>query len=129
MHLAEPSMNILANKFVGDENFWLIFYISFIKLLNYYLHIYSILCTILSKLRPPVHKNTYAPLILKVSDNFFLGGQNTFLAISWGFYQELLTFLAPKWPLSLLGTILRGQKSLELLKKAPRNGQKSVLPA
>ena len=28
----------------------------------------------------------------------------------------LSTFLAPKWPLAALGTILRGQKSLELLK-------------
>ena len=31
-------------------------------------------------------------------------------------FEELLTFLAPKWPLALLGTILRGQKSLEVLK-------------
>ena len=33
-----------------------------------------------------------------------------------GVFEELSTFLAPKWPLAMLGTILRGQKSLELLK-------------
>ena len=33
-----------------------------------------------------------------------------------GVFEELLTFFAPKWPLAMLRTILRGQKSLELLK-------------
>jgi len=33
-----------------------------------------------------------------------------------GVFEELSTFLAPKWPIATLGTILRGQKSLELLK-------------
>ena len=33
-----------------------------------------------------------------------------------GVFEELSTFLAPKWPLATLGTILRGQKSIELLK-------------
>ena len=32
------------------------------------------------------------------------------------FLDSCWTFLAPKWPLASLGTILRGQKSLELLK-------------
>ena len=33
-----------------------------------------------------------------------------------GVFEELSTILAPKWPLVTLGTILRGQKSVKLLK-------------
>jgi hypothetical protein len=34
-----------------------------------------------------------------------------------GVFEELSTFFAPKWPLAMLGTILRGQKSLSRKKK------------
>ena len=40
-----------------------------------------------------------------------------------GVFEELLTFLASKWPLATLWTILRGQKIFELLK----NPEKSIL--
>jgi len=41
-----------------------------------------------------------------------------------GVFEELSTFLAPKWPLAMLGTILRGQKSLELLKNPSKGPHK-----
>jgi len=72
-------------------------------------------------------KNGHSNLI--ACRKFFFWAKHFFGPFLGAFFEELSTFLASIWHLAMLGTILRGQKNLELMEKAPHNGRKSVLLA
>ena len=60
----------------------------------------------------PVHKNTNAPLILKIWEIIFCFWANYFMGHFSGYFEGASTFLTPKLSLAALGTIFGVKKVL-----------------
>ena len=95
-HLAQKSLMDTSIKFLNSGFFinWKYFRIKPLKMLPAEPSMNTLF---ISECRPQVHKNTYAPLILKDCDIIFLIlGKKCIIGSFSGFFEELLTF----WPLN-----------------------------
>ena len=119
-----PSMNMLANQSVCDKNSWI--FLTFSRRFSYiaslvgtvknrpfwgcFLWDHDVFELFVSVCRPQVHKNTNAPLILKVWDVILFYLWKTYNGALLGFFREALDFFGPEMAPSYTRDHFKGPK-------------------